>query len=164
MLNIFLDGKQADITDIEKAFSQLNIKGTALERQLIRRIEKGEYNDENSFIDRFGYKLRYDDMSTGCKAALCVANLPNKVIDLKECGINARDAIVELCKEGNIIIGNVSVTVYIENKKPVEIQIGLYKFTDIDRMNRYIQDEYPFEPDLNAGGAECISIKNTNQK
>lgn len=92
------------ITDIEALFKQIRIKGTEEEKAVIAKIEQGKYNDDNSFIDRFGYKLYLSELSTGCKAALCVINKPDIQINLIECGINALDVILSTCKKGSIII------------------------------------------------------------
>ena len=54
----------------------------------IRQIEKGTYNDEYSFIDRFGYKLYNTELRMGCRAVLCVMNCPDVIIDLIECVMN----------------------------------------------------------------------------
>ncbi len=162
MLSIFLKDTYLKldkeiVIDVEKEFSKLKIKGTALDRLMIEKIEKGEYNDENSFIDRFGYKLRYSDMSTGCKAALCVLNLPDKVIDLAECGYNARDLIIRFCKDGGILIEDNGLTVSTQYGNDIDIKLDNYRFTSIDRLNRYICEERPFNPNMSIGGiAECI--------
>ena len=153
MLTIFMDRNVTkDIVDIEKAFAQLKIKGTPLDRKLIERIEKGKYNDKYSYIDRFGYKLRYEDMSTGCKAALCVANIPDQIIDLIECGINARDVIIATCMDGKIVMGNVGTTISTQYGTDIQVKIDHYLFTDKDRLNKYIKDEMPFKPDISLGG------------
>lgn len=99
-LNILeTDTKDAPKTDIEALFKQIRIKGTPEEKEAIYKIEHGKYNDSNSFIDRFGYKLYLSELSTGCKAALCVINNPDLQINLIECGINDIDVILTTCKK-----------------------------------------------------------------
>ena len=56
--------------NVEKLFDTIVLKGTPTERKIIELIEKGQWNDGNSFIDRFGYKLRIEELSTGAKAVL----------------------------------------------------------------------------------------------
>lgn len=159
MLNLFLKDTNIKsdkeiVVDVEKEFSKLKIKGTALEQLIIEKIEKGKYNNETSYIDRFGYKLHYNDMSTGCKAALCVANMPNKVIDLAECGYNARDLIIVLCTDGNIIIEDNGLTISTQYGNNIDVKLDNYRFTSITRLNKYICDERPFIPDMSIGGIE----------
>lgn len=139
------------VNDIEKLFSQIKIKGTEIDKLLIREIEQGEYIDGISYKDRFGYKLHYEDMSNGCKAALCVANAPEKIIDLLECGNNARDIIISVCKKGNIIIEDNGVT-FKKYADTIDVLIDGYNITSVERLNRYIQDERPFKPDMSIGG------------
>ncbi len=162
MLNIFLKDTNTKldkevVTDVEKEFSKLKIKGNLLDRLMIEKIEKGKYNDDNSYIDRFGYKLHYNDMSTGCKAALCVANIPNKIIDLAECGYNARDIIIILCKEGNILIEDNGLSISTQYGNLIDVQLDNYRFSTVDRLNKYIGEERPFHPNMSIGGiAECM--------
>ena len=60
-----------------------------------------ELRDGSRFLDRFGVTLYTQQLSTGCKAALMVNN-SDKVIDLRECGVNAISAILSLCKSGRV--------------------------------------------------------------
>lgn len=75
-------------TDIESLFKQIRVSGTPAEKEVIEKIEQGKFNDSQSFIDRFGFKLYMSELSTGCKAALCVLNLPDKQLVLHKyvCG------------------------------------------------------------------------------
>lgn len=146
MLNIiledYIDTKQVQIiVDVEKEFAKLRLKGTDTDKILIKVIENGRYIDDISYIDRFGFKLHIDDLSTGCKAALCVANLPNKVINLLECGNNARDAIIRYCKQGTIVIRDNGATISTINGKETNTMINGKEFNDIDRLNKYINNE-----------------------
>lgn len=133
--------KQELVMDVEKEFSKLKITGNAIDKLLIEQVEKGKYNDINSYIDRFGYKLHYDDMSTGCKAALCVVNLPDKIISLAECGHNARDIIIALCKTGNILMDDDGLTISTEYGNDIEVIVDGHTFRTIDSLNKYISDQ-----------------------
>ena len=100
------DNKISDfavITDVEAAFGDVVLKDDETTKNLLYNIDKAKYLNEFYFIDRFGAKVSVLNLSTGCKAALCVHYLEVKIIDLKECGFNARDAILAFCKKGNII-------------------------------------------------------------
>lgn len=148
-LKILFKGEQNElnkevIDDVERAFAAIRLKGTTEERNIIKYIDKAEYNGELSFIDRFGYKLYTSELSTGCKAALCVINYPDKIVDLRECGYNARDAVINFCKEGNILIEDNSITV---RKLVDEISVNLdgYGFNDVNELNYYVDDVRPYE-------------------
>lgn len=158
MLNIYVDGipETEMIMDVEAEFLKVRLSGTREERELISVIEKGEYNDDKSFIDRFGYKLYLSELSTGCKAALCVISFPDKVINLHECGFNARDTIINYCSRGNIFINENGVYIR-EIKKEIDVKVDSFQFTTIDRLNKYIFSERPFEPDMHENGIKQLS-------
>lgn len=65
--------------------------------------------------------------------------------------------IVSLCKEGNVFIdyNNVTFVKYGEDEE-IEVQLDKYIFTDMDRLNVYIEDERPFEPDMSKGGIKGV--------
>lgn len=143
--------------DIEGLFKQITVSGTPQEREIIEKIEQGKYNDSNSFIDRFGFKLYLSELSTGCKAALCVVNKPNTPMNLIECGINALDVIITTCKNGNVIMRDRDITIkdYSDDGK-VEVELDGYVFTSVERLNHYLFNERPFKPDLTIGGIEHV--------
>lgn len=148
---------KTSIIDIEALFSQIRLKGTFEEKTVISKIEQGKYNDETSFIDRYGYKLHLSELSTGCKAALCVLNKPNLQISLIECGINAIDVILTICKNGSVIMRERGITIkdYSEDGK-IEVELDGYLFTTVERLNYYLFDERPLEPDFSIGGIEYV--------
>ena len=158
MLTIYVDDVDANnlITNVEEQFAKVKLTGTKIEKEIISEIEHGTYNDEASFIDRFGFKLYNTEMSTGCKAALCVANCPDLIIDLIECGLNARDVIIGLCKDGNILIKENGVTIVDYFNTPIDVKIDNYKITSVDRLNKYIFSERPFKPVINSEDIKCL--------
>lgn len=145
MLNVYfrdyMDLKDPNIErNVEDLFEEVKVEGTELDRKIINLIEKGEYVDRYSYIDRFGYKLYFDDMSTGCKAALCVANLPDRVIDLVECGLNARDVILSLCKSGNVLISDnmMSINGYSDD---ISVCVDGKVFNNVKDLNKYLWND-----------------------
>lgn len=150
MLNIYFKGEDNKIdkdlelvTDAELEFNKIGIPNTDIARTLIKKIEQGEYFDDFSFIDRFGNKLDMEYMSTGCKAALVVSANPDKLIDLRECGWNARDEIIKNCKEGNILIEHNDITFGYtreEENKEIDVRLDNYRFTSISSLNRYVKE------------------------
>lgn len=158
MLNLLIDeSESAPLTDIEALFKQIIVTGTAAEKEVISKIEQGRYNDENSFIDRFGYKLYMSELSTGCKAALCILNKPEMMINLAECGINALDVILTVCKNGNVIMRDRDVTIRdYSNDGEISILLDGHEFSTVKRLNYYIFNERPFAPDLAIAGVKHV--------
>ena len=117
-LHVYTDKKDIPegieiIEDVNVEFLKAVIRGTDEENFLVKGIEQGALisGDGSAYIDRFGFKLRIDEMSSGCKAALCVVNYPYKVVNLKECGLNARDCIISHCKSGYALVRDFGVTI-----------------------------------------------------
>lgn len=162
MLTLYVDQTDLPVEhDVEKLFIKTKIKDTELNRTLIEKIERGRYNDASTFIDRLGVKLYYDNLSTGCKAALCVANNPDKIVDTIECGHNARDAIIKYCREGKILYHSSGRTISSLGDSPdiaIDVVIGQYRFITLSRLNMYLHDELclGYEPDLELEGVEWL--------
>ena len=105
-------------------------------------------------------------MSTGCKAGLVAASTPNKIINLRECGYNARDSILQILKDGHLMIDFDDTCITPINPVfsskgfmkdiPIEIINGDYKFTSIDRLNEYLMYEKFTGADLSKTGIERI--------
>lgn len=129
------------IRDVDEAFLKVHLTGTEKEKAAIRLVEQGTYHDQNSYIDRFGYKLHIEEMSTGCKAILVVLNNRNKWVDTKECGLNALSALISVCDEGRIILRDT------EYKLPtygladsIEVEVNGLRFTSFSELNEYMDN------------------------
>jgi hypothetical protein len=127
------------VTDSESAFTLLDFQATEPNKSLVREIDKGELLDRRFFLDRFGVQLYTEMLSTGCKTALLVNNT-NKVIDLLECGANARDAIFANCKNGSIVMDIPDIALCTLGKGPVEVCINGHMFHSLDDVNWYLED------------------------
>lgn len=127
------------IHDVEEYFPRIKLTGSEKELEILKLIENGKFVDKLSFIDRFGYKLWTSELSTGCKAAFCVLHYPDKVVDLTECGLNARDVIVSVCDVGNVLMTNSSIT-FVEYKSSISVSLDGNKFDSVDDLNNYIDD------------------------
>lgn len=128
------------VENVEEAFFEFQVQDDETTRKLIEEIEKGKYYNEERFIDRFGAQVYLTELSTGCKAALCVHYLTDRIIDLKECGINARDAILFYCKEGNAIFYDSGLTIndFMREESKVDICINGKIFHKISEFNDYV--------------------------
>lgn len=161
MLTIYFDGEilpnnKEYVKDVEEGFKKLRINETELNKKLIAKIDNAKWNDNHSFIDRFGFKLYMSELSTGCKAALLVNNMPEAIINTRECGLNARDMIISLCSEGNILMVDNGITFMDFSEKELQVKVDQYKFCTIDRLNDYIQNERPFKPNMKKEGIEHV--------
>lgn len=129
------------VHDIEEAFRGIHLVSDDITRELLKYIEQAEFYDEFRVVDRFGTCIYTSEISTGCKAALCVHYLKDKIIDLRECGVNARDFIVLLCNEGNAIFYYADLTINQERLSETKVDICMNgrHFTDVLEFNKYLR-------------------------
>lgn len=102
----------------------------------------GTFNYEpaaNLVYDDDDYSLNYDSLRS--KAALVVNNTP-KVVDIRECGYNARDAIISICQCGEIVMEDPSISICdVSGGVPVSVVIEGRTFQTIADVNTYIFEE-----------------------
>ena len=158
MLKLIIDKSynKYSLMDMEKEFDMSGpIKDNKLSRKAIQEIEEGEYCDEHSIIDRFGYKLYRENISTGCKTALVLANNPNAIVDETEIGPNARDSIIRNFNQGTLILRRDGLTVAnyydkdynITNTDKIDVECDGYHFTSLKSLNQYLFIGCEDEPD-----------------
>lgn len=151
--------------DIDYLFELVKLRDDEITRKLLWEIDEARYNDSISIIDRFGMQLSLLDISTGCKAALLVAYNPDIEYDLTLCGWNARDAIIKNIKNGRILLLDEGITIsYDEDTEEIDVEMNGYRFTTVPRLNDYIHDEWPLEPDLDTDGVKRIDIEDNKFK
>lgn len=126
--------------DVERQFHKTRLKKDDYTVKALREVEKATYNDEYSFIDRFGFKLYSKNMSTGCKAALCVHEFPTTVINTVECGTNALEFIIANCTDGYILMSREAMIFYVDGQ--IDITIDDKHFSDCDSLLEYIHERY----------------------
>lgn len=128
--------------DIEEEFDLLDgILDTKINREILKSIEQSQYYDKYNVLDRFGAKLNIRNLSTGCKAALLVAN-SSKKIDLSECGFNARDFIITRISNGSIVLHNSGVSIAGNKDINIDAIIDNKHFKTVRELDDYIQEEY----------------------
>lgn len=106
MLNIYVGcnkiPKDAIIAwDNEVEFLYTALEDTKEVRSILENVEHAKYNDKASFIDRFGYKLYSDCLSTGAKTLLNINYQTDKVFYGGELGWNSLQELLKL-KNGNV--------------------------------------------------------------
>ena len=135
MLQVFDAEKvKADVIDIDAEFSKLKISVSESIMNIIKAVDSGYMIDDMNFTDRFGVKLYLSELSTGCKAAICVELMPDKIVDLQECGLNARDAVFNYCENGKILLHDFGVTIVDAHTRKSPIIYAERSFT-IDSFN-----------------------------
>ena len=128
------------IDDAEAAFTSADFAVTEETQALVHEIEGGTLLDRFSFLDRFGYKLPTTLLSTGCKTALVVC-VSSAVVDLKECGWNARDAILSFCREGSVVMDDPDVPVcVVKDGIHVEIECEGRMFHTVEDFSEYLDE------------------------
>ncbi len=158
MLHIFFADPETlpIIQDVEYAFSrlvELEYPFNDKDRKLVDIIERGELLDGTRFRDRFGYELPVSALSTGCKAAIVTNHLPDRLIDLRECGKQSRSAIIAVCEEGNVIMDPdngiedctncCGIQVSVEGQTFTDMSDLLYYFEDVRARDRALQEGEP---------------------
>jgi hypothetical protein len=144
------------VHDVEEGFNEVLLRDDEATRNLLKYIDQAEYYDERRFVDRFGVCVYISELSTGCKAALCVHYLQDKIIDLIECGRNARDGIIKYCKDGAIIVYDLSVSVT-EYSGTISVEIHNKQIDNVKVLNNFINSyEYCMEGDSDVDGVSMF--------
>jgi len=163
MLNVYIGnitGKPSGIPyvqNVDAEFSKLSLSSDKDEYFFLKEIDKIQrVVDSVSFIDRFGFKLPSSELSTGCKAAICVLRCTNKVIDLCECGFCATGMILSRCTDGNVYIPEYNLSYPDYGNDVVSIKFGSYVFTSFSRFFEYLDNEWPYNPDMSKEGIRSV--------
>lgn len=133
------------IRDPEAAFMLLIPAYSELTVKLMREIEDAAYVNEAEFIDRFGRTLPISRLSTGCKTALVIEHNPGRVVDLLECGNNARDAIIRNIRSGKVLLryNDISIDYPGYNDYEIDVLSDGIRFTSLDQLNLYLSHGMP---------------------
>lgn len=126
--------------DIELQFLKTRLKKDDYTLKALKEIEKATYNDEYSFIDRFGFKLYSRNMSTGCKGVLCIHAFPDIVINTVECGTNALEFIIANCTDGYILMSREAIVFYVDGQ--IDVTVDNKHFNKCDDLLEYIHERY----------------------
>lgn len=145
-LRVIFENRENDLTsneriirDVELAFEEVIIRGTTEEKELINKIDGGRYYNTVEFVDRFGVRRDISSLSTGCKTGLVILN-SSDVVDTIECGINARDAILETCTKGSMIIHYDEITLDLDDDINIDVKINGHRVTSVGELSYYISE------------------------
>lgn len=154
MLNVYFDRVDAKVSGMEivdnpvNLFDMLKIEGTSCIQLLLEKIEKAKYYDERHFITRFGEKVPIEFLSTGTKVAIVASLVKDKIIDLRECGTNARDMIFNYVDDASVLAYSKDYGCVIENlDREKEFMCKGYILKGMEQFADYVYRDYPNEPD-----------------
>lgn len=143
------------VKDVEDEYFKHNLPINEFTKNLLKTIDQLTLNDDETLIDRFGYKVSEDVICNGSKAAMCVL-MSDDVISLNECGYNARDFIIKNLKRGKVLMLQRALTIE-GYEEAIDVIIDNYRFTTVGRLNYYLTDEYEIcEPDLSLEGISYV--------
>lgn len=152
MLKVYFDESEIKDMDIVRdpvsVFDTLELEHSDIVDLLLENIEKAKYLNKSHFLSRYNEKLPIDFLSTGTKIAIVTSVVHDKVIDLRECGVNARDTIFNY-------VDNASVLAYSPRYGIISEDIAMgkkfycngYEFDGIKQFAEYVYRDYPGEPD-----------------
>ena len=120
------------IFDVEAFAGIIRLKDDKFTNKVLNELEKGSYQSEYSFVDRFGYGLRANSLSTGSKILLSAYYNPNYVINCTELGNNALDLLL-LIPNCRIYTPRISLEFY--GEMPYEVYLNNKKVEDIAELN-----------------------------
>lgn len=142
-INIITDINEVDknnfIWDVESV--GCIIKDNDYCKEVLRRIEKGSYLNEISYLDRYGYKLHSDDMSTTSKAYICLDRFPGKIINFTEVGKGSGDLLLDKV-EGSLFIplSRVSGLFSSSEDRSISINLNGKEFTNYFDFIDYLEE------------------------
>lgn len=140
MINVYIGKENLPVggkivSDVESRFDLIWFTGDDIEKSVVKEIEKGEYVDTNTWIDRFGYKREPSDISNGSKTVICATKDTSSIYLGEEMGVNALDLFF---REGS---GNI----YFPSKIDVDLDVNVL----IIRKDLYVNGkEFVCEDDL----------------
>lgn len=153
MLYVYLSEEEVEKSGLEVVrnpadlFELMGLKDTQESRDIIKNIEKGSYLSSSSFLTRFGEKIPITFMSTGTKVVLLTTMIHDKIIDLRECGINARDYIISHIDNAHVLMYAKSYGIAYEDDTQKEFLCNGYHFESLAGLADYIYHDYPDEPE-----------------
>lgn len=139
------------IVDTDFEFSQiLNVPLDSRLQKIIQVVDGAELRHNNKIVDRFGETLPISCISSGSKAAVVILMNPEYIVDLKECGSNARDAILTYLNTGAVIMEDpvLSAKIAYREDKLMDVWNDGYWFGTLSKFREYVQDIKPSNPCL----------------
>ena len=144
-LNIITNIKKVDknrfIDDVEMI--DCIIQDNEYCRKVISEIDQGSYLGYAEFLDRFGYKLYSDSLSTTSKAYLCLDRFSDKIINFIQVGRGSGDLLLMKSQGAIYIPGNRLKSLFSSlGDRSVDIVCDDRKFNSYYDLVDYLEEEY----------------------
>ena len=107
-------------------------------REILSKIDKASYLDENKFIDRNGVTLYKDCLSTSSKILIGMLIFPDKVFYGDELGDNAEILLTEL-PHGQICYSRIPYEMFsTPGNDKISVEIDNTEYTSLCELNEYL--------------------------
>ena len=140
MLKVYTDdslfNKDDFIFDVECAIAVYGYNYNEFAKKVVFTIDHGNLVDKSYFIDRFGFKLYLDELSTTSKALICLEKVGNsKIVNFMEVGSNAGE-LIGLLDNGSFYMSNRErLRDFLWNvSEPVSIDNIIYSVKELERI------------------------------
>ena len=146
-LILYMDAPPDELRDklvryVRLEFDRVSLRDDEVTSTLLKEIELGEFVSFDTIKDRYGRTLDAADMSESCKAALCAAYMPDKVIDTIGCDPDAIGRIISTLKSGAILLHHPAFIGYVSEN--IDVLFNGYHYTDGNELSFHIDNEYPY--------------------
>lgn len=133
-------------TDVELLFAMTAIPVDDYYKQAFKEIDGGTVISNVQGISGLtGTGMWLFDMSTGCKAALCVPHVDG-VVSMLEVGRNARDFILTHVRTGAIVLDRAPTEVIgtscpLEEVKELDVMFGSHKVESLAELDELLEGD-----------------------
>lgn len=106
-------------------------------KKIIKDIDGATVIYQEGLMDKWNYGISTRELSTGCKAVICVYFFPNKIYGSDTFGNNCWESIIEVAKSGRIL--NIAIRSWLDDICDYPdlvsyIKIDGRSFTDIEDL------------------------------
>lgn len=133
------------IKDIDPWIQVCGIPKNSFSEKVLSTIEKGTYLDKKSFLDRRGFKLPMEFLSTTSKGLLVIYNvISSKIWNASEIGLNAGNLLISI-RDGNVYIPTDSIRSFAwggDIDMAIDVSINGRYFSDLRSFETYLLEEF----------------------
>lgn len=133
------------IKDIDPWIQVCGIPRNNFSEKVLSTIEKGTYLDKKSFLDRRGFKLPMEFLSTTSKGLLVIYNvISSKIWNASEIGLNAGNLLISI-RDGNVYISTDSIRSFAwggDIDMAIDVSINGRYFSDLRSFETYLLEEF----------------------
>lgn len=130
--------------DVDTFFMEVTLDGSDYDIKIMSEVEKGQYIDNDQFIDRFGTTLSRDRLSTGTKTALALYHSDAVILLGVEMGRNALASVVRWCNNGYLLLE--ASNYYLECEEtdyPIDVICKGKHYSSFYDFSEYMMEDAP---------------------